>query len=196
MRALLQKLLTPKPASTSTLPLPAAPARVTLPRWILLETHRAFVPYWQAGVETALFWAGPDHGEQAVITTLVQPALRQTPGNYQVPPDARAQMARRLREQHLVIHAQVHTHPAQWIGHSAYDDAHAYSTAEGSLSVVWPAYGHTCTHDLSGLGIHVRHQGRWTQLFEPHDRARHLHVVDDHIDQRFSIHGGGINDSE
>lgn len=199
MLDLFRKLISSKraaPSLSQALPRPAVPGRVILPRVLLIETYRALVPYWQAGVETALFWAGPDHEDQAVITTLVQPALHQTPGNYQVPPEARLQMARRLSAQHLVIHAQVHTHPASWVGHSPYDDAHAYSTAEGSLSVVWPVYGQTCAHDLSGLGLHTRRQGRWVPLLSPQERAEHLEVVDDHIDLRFTIHAGGINDDE
>lgn len=181
----------------SQLPLASAPSgRIILPRSVLVTTFRAFLPYWQAGVETAAFWAGPDLGDQAVITTLVQPALYQTAGNYQVPSEARLRMARQLGTQRLVIHAQVHTHPTDWVGHSRYDDAHAYSTAEGSLSVVWPAYGQTCAHDLSGAGLHVRRQGLWKQLLSEDERSSVLQIVDDHIDLRFTIQAGGIHDSE
>lgn len=197
MRGLFRSSLFAVRATPSPqLPVPAVPGRVVLPRWMLLETYRAFVPYWQTGVETAMFWAGPDHGDQAAITTMVQPALFQTAGNYHIPPEARAQMARRLRAQHLVVHAQVHTHPDRWVGHSRYDDVHAYSTAEGSLSVVWPAYGQNCSQDLGGLGLHVRRQGRWVHLESPAERAALLQVVDDRIDLRFTLQAGGIDDDE
>jgi len=170
--------------------------RVVVPRHVVTATHVAFLPYWQAGVETAAFWAGPDSEERGVITTLVQPSLHQTPGNYHVPPAARMQMARRLGAQGLVVYAQVHTHPRAWVGHSAYDDAHAYSTADGSLSLVWPEYGRACPHDLEGIGLHVRLGGRWTELVSQEERDAHLHLVDDHLDLRFSIQAGGLHDDE
>lgn len=192
MWPLFRKRTTPPPQ----LPSARTPGRVVVPRHILMATFEAFLPYWQAKVETAAFWAGPDLEAPAVITTLVQPALHQTAGNYQVPPAARMQMARRLGAQGLVIHAQVHTHPGIWVGHSSYDDTHAYSTAEGSLSLVWPEYGRTCPHDLSGIGLLVSRQGRWTELSSPQERDAHLQLVDHHLDLRFTIQGGGLHDDE
>lgn len=173
-----------------------AAGRVIVPRSLVTATFVAFVPYWRAQVETAVFWAGPDGEDHAVATTLVQPALLQTRGNYRVPADARAHMARALGEQGLVIHAQVHTHPETWVGHSPYDDAHAYSTAEGSLSIVWPQYGRSHAHDLAGTGLHLRRQGRWVELRSPQERAVHLQVVDDHLDLRFVVRPGGLHADE
>ncbi|GGR30314.1 hypothetical protein GCM10008957_46390 [Deinococcus ruber] len=174
----------------------AAGGPLFVPRNLLQETFEAFVPYWRAGVETAAFWAGPDSEHLRTLTTLVLPTLFQTPGNYQVQPGSQQRLAHELREQGLIVHAQVHTHPSRWVGHSPTDDAQAYTTAEGGLSLVWPEYGRPMEQDLAAVGFHVRRGGRWVPLKDSAEREAHLRVVDSVIDLRWSIAAGRIHDKE
>jgi hypothetical protein len=171
-------------------------SQIIVPSTIAITTFEAFVPYWKAGVETAFYWAGPDTNGQKVVTTLVQPSLSQTGRNYQVTAQSRARMAQELSEQELVVHAQVHTHPGSWVGHSPYDDNHAYSTREGSISIVWPNYGRTCSHDLSEVGILTRQNGRWVELVDREDRSAHVQIVESRVDLRWMIHPGGLDEKE
>jgi hypothetical protein len=70
--------------------------------------------------------------------------------------------------EHLFEHevrriAQVHTHPTDWVGHSSYDDAHAYSQSVGAVSIVLPAYGKKPS-TLESCGVHVKEAHRWREL--------------------------------
>lgn len=115
--------------------------RLMVSRSILRATHDFFLPYWTAGVETACFWFGISSGEVQVATTVALPKLYQTAGGYRVDSKSMRRLSSSMSDQGLENLAQVHTHPSNWVGHSAFDDEHAYSTRAGSLSLVWPNYG-------------------------------------------------------
>ena len=117
---------------------PAAGPKLYVPRAILADTHQHFVPYRKARVETACFWFGVEAGDDGVVTTLALPRLLQTAGNYRIVRGSLRRLSKEMRSQGLTNLAQVHTHPKRWVGHSPYDDEHAYSSREGSLSLVWP----------------------------------------------------------
>ncbi|MBU8900721.1 Mov34/MPN/PAD-1 family protein [Corallococcus sp. M34] len=159
-------------------------------------TFDAFLPYWRARVETACFWFGVRGSEgRHTATTLVLPRLYQTSGNYSVVPDTLGDVARALRAQGLTNLAQVHTHPSGWVGHSLYDDAHAYSTQEGALSLVWPHYGRTLDVELSSVGIHELRNGAWVRL-NSQEAAQRISLVDSVADFRWAPNAGGIADEE
>lgn len=166
-----------------------------LPRGLIRDTHDAFLPYWRASVETACFWFGIMTDSVGVATTLALPRLEQAAGYYRVDVVSLRVLATRLRAQGLVNLAQVHTHPFTWVGHSAYDDAYAYSTRTGSLSFVWPDYGRSSVYDLSDVGILERQAERWVRLNDL-DVARRVKVIDTIADQRWSIMAGEKNDDE
>jgi hypothetical protein len=166
-----------------------------LPRAILRSTHEHFLPYWEAKVETAVFWAGLELGTLQVVTTLVSPGLRQTWGNYQVTRESLRRMARVLNEQDLTILSQVHTHPGDWVDHSEYDDQHAYSTSDGALSFVWPSHGYSFSYGLEGVGIHECHKGQWLKLELTEIRSR-IKIIDSFVDFRWEISKGGIANAE
>lgn len=163
-----------------------------LPEGLLRDTHEYFAPYWRARVESAAFWAGIELGHTQVATTLVAPGLLQTAGNFQVTRESLRRMARHLRSQGLKVLAQNHTHPTQWVGHSGYDDANAYSTGDGALSLVWPDYGAYVSCNLEGIGIHECYRHKWVEL-DQELRQQRIQVVGSFADFRWQIVGGIAN---
>lgn len=168
---------------------------LVVPRVVLRRTHEYFLPYWQAGVETACFWFGMDAGATQVVTTVAAPKLYQTRGNYSVDMSSLRRLAGAMRGQGLTNLAQVHTHPSEWVGHSPYDDDHTYSTREGAISLVWADYGLSLGYDLNGIGVHERREGLWVLLDERETKER-IRLVDDFADFRWRIEGGGIRNEE
>jgi len=168
----------------------AAPEKIlVVPRAVLQATHEHFRPYWAAGVETGCYWFGVDAGFWQVVTTLSLARLYQSPGGFRVEPKSMRRLAKGMSEQRLENLAQIHTHPSDWVGHSPFDDEHAYSTRPGSLSLVWPNYGSDLGHDLTGIGIHEYDADGWRELNQYEIRKRLL-VVDSLADCRWQIEGG------
>jgi len=193
-RPAVQPVAIPESLAPAPLP-PPAPALLYVPRTILRDTHDAFLPYWRAGVETAAYWFGVATGHLAVATTVVLPRLDQSAGHYQVDVASLRRLVANMRVQGLTNLAQVHTHPSAWVGHSAYDDAHAYSTRVGALSLVWPHYGRAYAYDLCGVGVHERRDGQWVHLSAA-DVANRIRLIDSVADQRWDIVCGDGADGE
>lgn len=171
------------------------PNRLFVSRGILRSTHEFFLPYWAAGVETACFWFGVNVGRDQVATTLALPKLYQTAGGYRVDSVSMRRLSSLMSEQGLENLAQVHTHPSNWIGHSSFDDEHAYSTRKGSLSLVWPNYGLSFNHDLTGVGVHEYRRNDWVELPVSEIRER-IRIIDSVADCRWQIQGGIPNSVE
>jgi hypothetical protein len=163
-----------------------------VPRWVLSSTHSYFLPYWEARVETACYWFGAQAGTLQVVTTLATPRLIQTAGDYRVDMSPMRRLSAAMRRQGLQNLAQVHTHPGADVGHSWVDDARAYSTREGALSLVWPHYGRDHCHDLRGVGIQELRGGKWVDL-DGQSSIRRVRVVDSVADYRWEIRGGGMD---
>ncbi len=165
-----------------------------VPRSLLRDTSTYFLPYCQAGVETACYWFGIETDTCQVATTLVLPRLYQTVGNYYIDTTSSRRLASEMVTQGLVNLAQVHTHPPRYsVTHSRYDDQHAYSTREGALSFVWPDYGYAANQTLTGVGVHERRGRRWTQLTEAQVLER-IHLIESIADYRWEIVSGGIEE--
>lgn len=164
-----------------------------VPSELLTNTHRHLMPHWRAGVEAACLWFGVEKGSVRVATTLALPVLLQSAGNYRMEPSSLRCIAAQMRKQGLIAVAQVHTHPAAWVGHSRYDDERAYSTRDASLSLVWPHYGHAVGHDLEGIGVHERRNGRWEQLRDE-EVGQRVRVVDSLADHRWEIRRADLED--
>ncbi len=162
---------------------------LVVPRGTLHATHQFFTPYWAAGVETACYWFGVSAGAFHIVTTLVLPKLYQSPGGFRVDSRSMRRLAKAMSQQRLENLAQLHTHPSNWVGHSAFDDDHAYSTRPGSLSLVWPNYGLSLNHDLTGIGIHEYRTGVWNEL-SPDEVRERIRVIDSVADGRWQIEGG------
>jgi hypothetical protein len=172
------------------------PKTLVVPHEILRRTHEYFLPYHQAQVETACFWFGVDAGQLQIVTTVGVPKLFQTAGNYRVERASMSRLSNAMRHRRLTNLAQIHTHPPNCgVEHSPYDDAHAYSTKNGALSLVWADYGSTLRPDLRSVGVHERRNGEWELLGES-EVARRILLVDDFADFRWAIESGGISSYE
>ncbi len=160
---------------------------LSVPESILQQMTTFFLPYGQAGVETACYWFGFEWETTQVVTTLVLPRLFQSAGMYRVDTSPARRMAREMSAAGLANLAQVHTHPPDCpVNHSRFDDEHAYSTREGALSLVWPDYGRLARVDFAEVGVHERHQGRWVRLTAAQVVER-IHILKSLADYRWDI---------
>jgi hypothetical protein len=165
-----------------------------VPRSLLRDTASYFLPYCQARVETACYWFGIETDTRQVATTLVLQRLYQTAGSYSIDTTYSRRLASEMVSLGLVNLAQVHTHPPHCsVTHSHYDDQYAYSTRDGSLSLVWPAYGCSASHSLIGVGAHEQQSGHCIQLTEAQISER-IHLVESVADYRWDIVSGGIEE--
>jgi hypothetical protein len=133
---------------------------------VLSATWRAFRLTADHGCEGTVRWAAPKVMAGAaiqVVTTIVVPRQRVSPGWFEVPHEAVRQMGVRLREEELVNVAQLHTHPGSLVDHSPWDDERAYSRRDGALSIVWPDYGRAL-QPLMQWGVHECRTGNWARL--------------------------------
>lgn len=147
-----------------------------IPASVLTETWLALRDGASAGVESTIRWAGPSafaRAEVQVITTVVNPKQRVSAGNFEIPHEGTRSMGEALARHQLVNVAQLHTHPGDWVGHSSWDDARAFSSRDHALSIVWPHYGSTLP-PLDKWGVHECLGGRWHKLSPSaaHERIR------------------------
>jgi hypothetical protein len=98
-----------------------------------------------------------------VATTLTFPLARSQALHFVVTADAMSAAGKHLRAHRMRRLAQVHTHPAEWTGHSPFDDERAYSQRPGAVSIVLPHYARR-RPSPSEAGIHVRAEQGWIEL--------------------------------
>lgn len=153
---------------------------LVIPFSVLTETWRAFQEGAQAGVESTVRWAGPTalgRTSLQVATTVINPPQKVSGGHFEIPHSGTRAMGAALLSHGLVNIAQIHTHPGDWVGHSSWDDSHAYSSREHALSIVLPHYGAGMPR-LEEWGVHERLDGQWKQLSASATRDRLLIVPD------------------
>ena len=159
-----------------------------VPEELLVATWRGLSASARLGCEGTVRWAGPAFQSRAslqVATTVVIPGQRIAPGAFEVPHDATRAMGEALATSGLVNIAQLHSHPGTWVGHSDWDDAHAYSSRDGALSIVWPQYARALPA-FAQWGIHERVDGAWLRLGST-DAARRILIVSSVLDLRVTI---------
>ena len=105
----------------------------------------------------------PGHADARVATTITVPHAEQRAGHFQVTSAEMSRAGLHLRALGLVRHAQIHSHPDGWAGHSGYDDEHAFSQRDGAISIVVPHYA-GCAPGIADCGIHVRDEDGWKEL--------------------------------
>lgn len=152
---------------------------VILASWHALQRTAA------EGCEGVVCWAVPADQYQSnpqTCTTVVAPLQVVSPGEYEIPADGVRAMGRALRAAGLVNVAQLHTHPDEWVGHSTWDDTHAFSLRDGALSIVWPQYGHTLP-PRPAWGVHECQGHVWRELTGDEAAAR-IRVVPAVLDLR------------
>jgi hypothetical protein len=135
---------------------------ITIPE-TLWETMLAEFAKDRRSVEQVCYFDGVLLGESGVVTTMTIPCAKLEAGRFHVHPDAMSEAGKHLRRLKLRRLAQVHTHPAEWTGHSMWDNEWAYSQLPGALSIVLPHFGRTRT-PLEQAGVHLRSSSGWRQL--------------------------------
>lgn len=156
-----------------------------VPRSILVATWLAFQEAASLQVESTVRWAGPAlmrNSDEKVVTTLINPYQRVSAGFFEIPHGGTRAMGAALASAALMNFAQVHTHPSSWVDHSGWDDDHAYSSANGALSIVWPHYGASLPR-FDDWGVHERLNGAWARI-NGFTAARRVRVVPDVITLR------------
>ncbi len=133
-------------------------------------------------VEQVCYFDGVLLGDSGVVTTMTIPCAKLEAGRFHVPPEAMSEAGKHLRRFKLRRLAQVHTHPAEWVGHSAWDDEWAYSQLPGAMSIVLPHFGRTRPR-LDQAGVHLRSTAGWRQLSHD-DLLAHVRLVPGVLDFR------------
>jgi hypothetical protein len=126
-------------------------------------------------VEQVCYFDGILAGDGGVVTTMTLPRAKLEPGRFHVPPEAMSEAGKHLRAHKLRRLAQIHTHPTEWTGHSAWDDEWAYSQLPGAISIVLPKFGRGPL-SFPDAGVHVRSQVGWKQL-SPREVEQQLRVI-------------------
>jgi hypothetical protein len=161
-----------------------------VPEEVVIATWRALRPTAEATCEGATLWAAPrSHYDelQQVVTTVIVPRQRVGPGRYELPADAVREMGGTLRRRGLVNVAQVHSHPDEWVGHSDWDDAHAFSLRDGALSIVWPTFGRELQR-ADAWGVHECSRRTWRRL-APSEAGRRVVILPLVLDLRVGLLG-------
>ncbi|MGC3991996.1 MAG: hypothetical protein QM796_20355 [Chthoniobacteraceae bacterium] len=117
-----------------------------------------------------------------IVTTLTIPDATLERGRFEVSADAMSQAGKHFRLHRIARIAQIHTHPTEWVGHSPWDDQHAYSQVPGAISIVLPNYARQ-RRTLADAGVHLRNEDGWRELSvgEIGDRLR---VIEGFLDFR------------
>lgn len=165
------------------------------PTRVLFVTERTICQTWRAfevgarlGVESSVRWAGAAYQldcSMQVVTSIIIPHQRVSRGFFEIPHESTRAMGEALGDLGLVNLAQLHTHPSASVNHSPWDDAHAYSSRNGALSIVWPHYGRRLP-SLDSWGVHERQQGRWVRL-KGTEASRRIVVVPESVDLRIAF---------
>ena len=133
-------------------------------------------------VEQVCFLEGYEFRGQKVVTTFTFPRAELRRDFFHIDSEQISRAALHLRAFNLRRLAQVHTHPRDWVGHSEYDNDHAYSQSEGALSIVLPNYG-LRTVNLDKAGVLVRTLSEWLEI-NPEDKANFVVIVPSKVDLR------------
>lgn len=133
-------------------------------------------------VEQVCFLEGYEVNDFKVVTTCTFPNAKLDPRFFHIESEDISAAAKHLRKFDLRRLAQVHTHPTDWVGHSQYDDEHAYSQSEGALSIVLPNFGSQVV-GLDQAGVFIRTQTKWFEIETEH-RSQYVQIVPSRVDLR------------
>lgn len=118
--------------------------------------------------ETACVWAGTRDRDVETAETII--FLDDLPGTigrrlqHRTSREAVAALFARTRELGLVIVADIHTHPADWVDLSLVDQAHPIEYRIGLLAMVLPDFADGAP-ELTRTGVHeYLGDGRWKTL--------------------------------
>src|SRR5260370_9171903 len=139
-------------------------------------TLAVFKQYADLENEACCFWYGiRDEAGNGEVLAVVVPHQHNTWGNYVIPAESMAAVAKATLEFNWRNLMQIHTHPGYGVEHSYYDDIHANSRR--ALSVVLPAYGAWGDKWPYGAGVHEFQNGYW-HLLNLDDPAHRVFIVE------------------
>jgi len=113
---------------------------------------------------------GSQLGDVDVVHALVIPAQVGHRTHYRIPPESIAEASALTRNHGWVTLGQIHSHPAEDVEHSWYDDRRVISTR--AVSFVLPNYGRDTCDWLARVGVHDYQDGWWHQLTAEQVMAR------------------------
>ena len=151
-----------------------------VPRWAFERTWRFLRADGDHGVESGVIWGGRRYGATGIVLAVLYPTgndVVRSPLQYRVGPDTAACVGQWMTKRRYRALAQVHTHPAAWVGHSWVDDHGPIVSADDFVSVVWPHFAHDLPR-ICELGLHVRVNGAWRRFMNA-AVAEILELVDD-----------------
>ena len=147
--------------------------RLWLPEGVVLKTARLLRSY--CGPEEhegVVYWGGMETPGGPVVLTAMSPTAATTWGSFRTDSDANAKLVLTLARLDLVLVAQVHSHPGDWVDHSDGDDSGALVRFQGFWSLVVPHFARGGMQHLSNLGIHLYDAGEFRRLSNEAAAAR------------------------
>lgn len=109
---------------------------------------------WQTSTERVAYWAGVKLESIWIVTTTIRPNAVVTRGSFKTTAADNADVVSHLVEAGLSLIGQVHTHPGNFVDHSAGDDRDAFMPSENYISIVVPSYGRRGMWPLNNCGVH------------------------------------------
>jgi len=117
-------------------------------------------------MECVVLWLGKKSGNSIDITNVYRPAHKAAMDYFHIPRESMNDLTRFLRENRLVIGAQVHSHPSEAF-HSQADDKWAVIRHMGAISIVIPDFAlHTTPHNFMdhAATFSLNPNNRWIKL--------------------------------
>ena len=114
--------------------------------------------------ESVVLWLGRRRAGEVRVVEALRPDHRSGSDFFHIPPASMEALQERLREENLMIGAQVHTHPMEAF-HSPVDDRWAIVRHVGALSLVIPYFAQHARAEAfwDGTAMFVMTaEGRWT----------------------------------
>jgi len=147
--------------------------RLVLPETLVPEIARLLRSYGDGEAhEGVVYLGGVETSEQSVALLAIAPVATTTPGSFRTGLGANTAVVSTLATQRLILVAQIHSHPSDWVDHSDGDDRGALVRFEGYWSIVIPGFAGQGLLPLTRCGIHLYGQGRFARLTDAAVAAR------------------------
>lgn len=134
--------------------------------------------------EGLVYWAGFKNRNGGVVTTLIVPDAKATPGSVETTAIENAKIVKLLHTKGLVLLGQAHSHPPGSGNHHSHgDDVLTFSPFEGHISIVASNYGRAKNKILETWGIHRFCNGRFKKI--DHSLSeQHLRIIPPVVNRR------------
>lgn len=126
--------------------------------------------------EGFVYWAGKKDFNKIFINTVIAPRTESNWGSVVVSHESNVDLVLCLSENKLIHVGQVHSHPGDWVDHSAGDDSMAPFKMEGLLSFVVRQYGLKGINPLTECGVHRYDNRRFIRLSKKYIKT-HFRII-------------------